>query len=114
MFFIENIDIYAKKYMEILLQKQWYIIYSEDKKFITSDKPVINTLGLQTEGTVIVFPISPTRILIMDDMGKEEAYNKFLDESNYHFYNSLIYKNAYRYIISNYDFESYITEITPK
>jgi hypothetical protein len=50
----------------------------------------------------------------MDDMGKEKPYNKFLDEEDYHFYNSLIYKNAYQYIISNYDFESYIGEVTPQ
>ncbi|MFT7005362.1 MAG: hypothetical protein ACJAWW_002736 [Sulfurimonas sp.] len=106
-FFIENIDIYSKKYMEILLQKQWYIIYSEDKKFITSDKPVISTLGLQTEGTVIIFPISPTRMLIMDDIGKDSQYN-VSDEESYYYFNSIIFSKAYQYVISNKDFSSMI------
>lgn len=105
MFFIENIDIYATKYMEILLQKKWHIIYSEDKKFITSDKPVIITLGLRTKGTTILFPVSPTRILIMDDIGKKEPYNKFLDKEDYHIYNSIIFKKAYQYVFSNYCFK---------
>ena len=71
--FVDQIDSEAVGIAKILMKKRWSIVFSEKPYFITSDNPVTmfnqdkNVYGLATEGTVVNFPISPTRVLIMDD-----------------------------------------------
>lgn len=60
-----------------LLDKRWGIICSEEPIFCTSDNPVaiINSersFGIKTKGTVVLFPLSPTRVLILDDKHEEQ------------------------------------------
>ena len=56
-----------------LLKKRWWVSFTDTASFITTDTPVIvvnperQSFGINTPGTVLSFPISPTRILMMDD-----------------------------------------------
>jgi hypothetical protein len=58
---------------EILMNKRWYVVFSQQPVFITTDNPVAvvnpkrKVFGLATRGTEVFFPLSPTRVLIMDD-----------------------------------------------
>jgi len=72
-FFTDSIKSQAIFLAEIFLKKRWSVIFSKDPVFITSDKPLSKhhesreTFGFATEGTFINFPLSPTRLLVMDD-----------------------------------------------
>jgi len=78
-FFVEQIHNEAISIAKILMEKRWSIIFSENPSFITTDNPVSifnlekNVYGLTTKGTFLHFPISPTRILMMDDLFDEHA-----------------------------------------
>ena len=75
--FVNFLNSEATHCTEILLQKRWSIIFSELPLFITTDKPVVvinrerDTFGLKTKGTIIIFPINPRRVLVLDDMYHE-------------------------------------------
>ena len=58
----------------ILMKKRWSVVFAEAPLFITTDTPVAvcnserAVFGLRTPGTVISFPLSPTRVLMMDEL----------------------------------------------
>lgn len=62
-----------------LLTKRWSILASSQDAFVTSDKPVVlshkskERYGYGTKDTVVTFPISPTRLLVMDDIHSEPS-----------------------------------------
>lgn len=70
-----------------LMTKRWSMLFSSSDVFITSDKPVVlshmtrKRYGYDTTDTIITFPISPSRVLIMDDLHNEPAnqYYRVLD-----------------------------------
>ena len=75
--FVDYINSHAIECAEILLEKRWSIIFSEKPVFITTDSPVVvenlnrERFGLKTQGTIITFPINPSRLLILDDLKNE-------------------------------------------
>ncbi len=75
--FVDFIHSEAVHCAEILLEKRWSVIFSDDPLFITTDNPVVvvnkerEVFGLKSQGAIITFPISPTRILVLDDMHNE-------------------------------------------
>ena len=60
---------------ETLVKRRWGVIVSDVPVFLTSDCPVVlcrgicqqSNFGYETPGTRILFPFSPTRLLIIDD-----------------------------------------------
>lgn len=60
-----------------LLKMRWAVLFSEQPVFITSDNPVtidhpsMQQKGLNDPETVVSFPLSPTRILMMDNRHSE-------------------------------------------
>lgn len=119
MFFIENIEYLATTIIEQLIKKKWSIIASEEKVFITSDRPVIisnaktGLLGVGSKGVVISLPLSPTRLLILEDnINNEENLTEYpLNKGHSSFYNGPIWSNAYRYVIGHKDTEEVLDEI---
>ena len=119
MYFIDNIEIFATNIAERLIKKKWSIIASEEKEFITSDRPVIisnpetGLLGIESPGVIIILPLSPTRLLILEDnINNEEDLTEYpLNKGHAPFYNQPIWSNAYRYIIGHKDLEEVISEI---
>ena len=69
--------------VEVLMKKRWSIGYSAEPRFITSDNPVAllhpdrKNYGFDTKGTLIMFPLSPTRILLIDDKHDEPNYQYY-------------------------------------
>lgn len=73
----------ATDFAEKLLQKRWSILVSENSDFITSDFPVyvanseLKKYQIAAKGAIIFFPISPERVLRMDDKnGPNNTYMK--------------------------------------
>lgn len=64
---------------ELLMKKRWSVVVSNEPAFITADNCVVahhgslDTFGLRTPGTLVTFPLSPTRILMLDDRFNEPA-----------------------------------------
>jgi len=106
--FIDNIHRQAVPIAEILINKRWAIVVGENEHFITSDKPVIvengdrEIFGLNTKGTTVTFPISPKRILVMDDQYEVGDAKYFsLHKTPPACYNYSIFGNANEFMLSN-------------
>jgi hypothetical protein len=121
-FFTDYVFSNIRKIAEQLLEKRWSIIFSDKPCFITSDKPVsINHLtkekfgvdfGLGTEGSFVIFPISPHRLLVMDDRHEEPEWQYYApDDNRFGLYNFLIWKNSRRLMISSRDINEVLREI---
>lgn len=87
--FVDGIRQNATAFAQILLKKRWYVVFSQQPVFITTDTPVAmvnpnrKVFGLATPGTEVLFPLSPTRVLIMDDRHDqpEGSYYPLLDDT---------------------------------
>jgi hypothetical protein len=81
-FFVDQITNDAHTIANLLMKKRWSIVFSEKPCFITTDNPVITfnlekeIFGIETKGTFVNFPISPTRVLLIDDR-LEEPHSKY-------------------------------------
>jgi hypothetical protein len=62
---------------EILMSMRWAILLSEEPVFITTDNPVVTLhpslqfRGIKNAETSVVFPLSPTRLLHIDNRMSE-------------------------------------------
>lgn len=109
-FFIDTIRKSSMELVEVLMKKRWSVIYSETKQFITTNDPLVITnhqgeitnCGLNAKGTTITFPISPTRILVLDDLFDEPHSQYYpLRQDNGVKINILLWKNAHQFMISH-------------
>lgn len=121
-FFTEYVFSNIRKIAEQLLEKRWSIIFSDKPRFVTSDKPAsINHLtkekfgvdfGLGTKGSFVIFPISPHRLLVMDDRHEEPEWQYYApDDNRFGFYNFLIWKNSRKLMLSSRDINEVLREI---
>lgn len=92
---------------EIFLKKRWAVVIADKETFITTDNPVclhhetLDRHGVETEGAIITFPLSPTRILVMDDMHAEPANQCYsLAEGVGPSFNALLWSKANRFLIT--------------
>jgi hypothetical protein len=71
--FVDDLRANATWFAEALLEKRWSVVFSADPVFVTTDTPVTirnqtrERFGVKTPGTIISIPLSPTRVLLMDD-----------------------------------------------
>jgi len=105
--FVDHIYQYATKLAETFMEKRWVIVFSEDPVFITSDTPVISEnifqypFGFNTPGTMLFFPLTPTRILMMDDQADQPSGHYYpLGKLKPSQVNFLLWRNCERFIIS--------------
>jgi len=92
---------------EMLLKMRWAVIFSEEPVFVTSDNPVmaihpsLEFKGLKDPETTVVFPLSPTRLLMMDNRHGEpdsQYYPLRDDPGNF---NMLIWKNSIEHMFAS-------------
>lgn len=105
--FVSLIESEAAQLAQTLMQKRWSVISSKTPVFITSDNPVSKkhltrkTFGFGTKGTIVTFPLSPTKLLVLDDEESEppnQYYNLSSNGSAPH--NFLIWQGG-EYMISH-------------
>ncbi|MCE5200768.1 MAG: DUF4238 domain-containing protein [Armatimonadota bacterium] len=108
--FVDHIKYSVGEIATVLLEKRWSVIVADEPVFITTDNPVTytnsdlakGTFGLKTKHTVVLFTLSPTRLLTMDDMRNEPSCQYYpLAANNERFFNILLWQNADRYMISS-------------
>lgn len=102
-----------------LLEKRWSVLLSDQDTYVTSDKPVVlshpsrDRYGYGTQGVVITFPISPSRLLVLDDMRNEPANQYYrLDPTNAGAVNMTIWRNATRFLITGRPVPEVLLEIS--
>lgn len=117
-FFSETIQAESGNLAKILLKKRWSVVFSEKEHFITSDRPVgvqhksRAVFGVCTNGAVISFPLSPTRVLIMDDQYQEPANQYYpLKSDNVGAFNYGIWHAGSRFMITGRSVPEVLSEI---
>ena len=116
--FVDSIKQNATYLAEILLQKRWSVIFSERPVFITTDNPVVmlhatkQVFGFTTSGTVVSFPLSPTRVLMMDDRLDQPSGRYYpLAETGLGQANGIAWRNCERFMVSPRHPDEVCTEI---
>jgi Protein of unknown function (DUF4238) len=81
--FVDHIRASGRRLAEQLMAKRWAVIYSEEPSFATSDNPLMVThedqtlRGLDSLRGTLILPVSPTRVLMLDDSAEPpNAYYK--------------------------------------
>ena len=100
-FFARMIQSEAVRIAERLIQKRWCTLLAEEDAFVTSDHPVSvqhqsrDVFGVGTPGSIVIFPLTPRRLLVMDDR-HEEPPNQYysLDHNSVGPLNGLIWRNG--------------------
>lgn len=117
-FFCDSVQSHTGHLAKLLLKKRWSIIFSEVPVFITSDNPVCKDhlekekFGFGTEGTIVTLPLSPTRLLIMDDNHKEPAGQYYpLPTDGPGPFNLGIWRNSSRFMISQQDVDEVLAKM---
>lgn len=117
-FFSETIRAESGNLAMILMNKRWSVVLSEQEHFITSDRPVgvqhksRSVFGVSTNGGVISFPLSPTRVLIMDDQYQEPANQYYpLKPDNLGAFNYGIWHAGTRFMITGRPVPEVLSEI---
>lgn len=102
----------------LLIKKRWSVVFTEEPQFITSDKPVAKqhatkeTFGFGTKGAIVSFPLSQTRLLVMDDMHSEPSNQYYpLKEGNIGAFNHSIWRGGSRFMVSGRPIEQVLREI---
>ncbi|WP_046479711.1 DUF4238 domain-containing protein [Candidatus Filomicrobium marinum] len=91
---------------EMFLKMRWSILVSETPVFITSDNPVLvgDTLGhyggLKHPDAMVTFPLSPTRVLMMDNRHNEPDAQFYPLKNLAAATNMLIWRNAIEHMFS--------------
>ena len=92
---------------EILMKMRWAVIVSETPVFITTDNPVailhpsLKFRGLNDPDTSIMFPLSPTRILSMDNRHDQPDARYYPLKHNPASWNTLLWRNAIDHLFSS-------------
>ncbi|MES1985900.1 MAG: DUF4238 domain-containing protein [Pseudomonadota bacterium] len=90
----------------MFMEMRWAILVSEKPVFITSDNPVLvgDTLGphrgLRHPETMVTFPLSPTRVLMMDHRHNEPDAQFYPLKHDPAATNMLIWRNAIEHMFS--------------
>lgn len=103
---------------ERLLEKRWSILLSDHNTYVTSDKPVVlshpsrDHYGYGTKGVIITFPISPSRLLVLDDLHNEPENQYYrLEPTNSGAVNMTIWRNSTRFLITGRPIPEVLLEI---
>ncbi len=117
-FFAHIVENEAIHIAELLMKKRWAVVFSGRDVFITSDRPVAvqhlskNVVGFGTENAIITFPLSPKRILVMDDQHEEPSNQYYpLQASNGGAFNHAIWSNGSRFMITGRAIHDVLSEI---
>jgi hypothetical protein len=94
---------------EELIKMRWSMIASEKRLFVTTDNPVIivhpslRFRGLKDPQTAVMFPLSPTRLLVMDNKHGEPANQYYPENGIAAYVNGILWRDAIRYMFAHRD-----------
>ena len=102
---------------KMLMKKRWSIVFIDEPLFVTSDYPIyvpqpeLERYQIGGTNAMILFPISPTRILCFDDL--DEPANQYypIANSNADMYNMFTWVNTDSFMISSRNIEGVLAGI---
>ena len=117
-FFARMVESEAIHIAKLFTSKRWSIVCADADTFITTDKPVgvqhqtREKAGFGTPGAIVTFPLSPKRLLVMDDMHAEPANQYYpLKDSNAGAFNLTIWRNGSRFMITGRPIPDVLNEL---
>lgn len=117
-FFAEFVRNNAGDMARHLLGMRWSVVFSEKDVFVTSDKPVVlsnperDHFGYGTRGTILQFPLSPRRMLVLDDLHSEPANQYYpLNPTSAGAFNFTTWHGSTRFLITGRDVEEVLREV---
>jgi hypothetical protein len=108
----------AIKYAKMLMTKRWSIVFIDKPLFVTSDHPFfvaspnLNRHELGRKDAILMFPISPTRILCFDNVAAPGNQYYHLENDQADLYNLLTWVNTNAFMISSRDIYEVLIGIT--
>lgn len=106
-FFAEMIRHETGYIAKLLMKKRWSVVLAKADTFITTDKPVgmhhqtLENFGFATPGVKVTFPLSPRRMLVMDDLHHEPANQYYaLNEGVAGAFNMTTWRTGSRFMIT--------------
>jgi len=105
-FFTDTVWSEAMYIAQLLMKKRWSVVCSDHDAFITSDRPVslhheeLEVVGFGTSGVSIMFPLSPRRMLVMDDLYEEPANHYWHLRGNIAAFNFNVWRKSSRFLIT--------------
>ena len=103
---LDAIEHDAIKHAKMLMDKRWSIVFIDDPLFVTSDYPLyvpqpeLERFQIGGSNAIILFPISPTRILCMDDLNEPANQYYHLENHQADLYNMFTWINTESFMIS--------------
>lgn len=96
----------ALNHARMLMKKRWSIVFIDEPLFVTSDYPIyvpepeLERFQIGASNAIVLFPISPTRVLCLDDL--DEPGNQYypIDNANADIYNLFTWVNTNDFMIS--------------
>lgn len=117
-FFAGTLRSQAGHVAKLLLEKRWSMLMAEEDTFITSDKPVglqhqeKDVVGVATPNVIITFPVSPRRLLVMDDRHEQPANQYYpLKPHVGALANLLIWRNGTRFMVTGRPIREVLQEL---
>lgn len=114
---LDAIERDAMKYAKILMAKRWSIVFIDDPLFVTSDYPLyvpqpeMKRYQIGGNNAIIMFPISPTRILCMDDLNEPANQYYHLENDQADLYNVFTWVNTESFMISPLEIDDVLSGI---
>jgi hypothetical protein len=99
----------ALGYAKMLLKKRWSMVFIDDPLFVTSDHPLfvaspdLNRHQLAGKDAILMFPVSPTRILCFDNVAAPGNQYYHLGNGQADSYNLMTWVNTEAFMISPRD-----------
>jgi hypothetical protein len=96
----------AVGYAKMLLEKRWSMIVIDDPLFVTSDHPLfvaspeLNRHQIGGRDAVLLFPVSPTRVLCLDNVAAPGNRYYHLESDQADLYNRMTWVNTEAFMIS--------------
>lgn len=117
-FFAQMLDQEAERIAKTFFAKSWSIVFAEEDTFITTDRPVgfvhrtNRKAGPGTQGALSLFPISPRRLLVINDLHAEpwKGYAQLLP-SDAGMFNRALWQSAVRFAITGRPVPEVLQEI---
>jgi len=99
----------APSLADLLFSRRWGVIFARAPAFITSDNPVFldrgcykgEKFGMGTPGTLISFPISPTRFLLIADEWQHPFMHYRLEDAQV--FMRRVVRKAHRFVFSSHE-----------
>lgn len=115
--FVQHLSYASRPTAEQLIAKRWAIVESDNQAFATSDNPImvlhedamLRSLGFF--GGTIMVPVSPTRVMFLDENHAEGDHYYRLKPETLGAFHAIVLRHAIRFLISSRPTDEVLSEM---